>query len=72
MFLLIRKSTQLIYSYNQLSTGMSTMINHQKVHSSNILHMFYDKSPRSNSFSVQTETCVRFVVLIHVLIDACS
>jgi hypothetical protein len=40
MFLPIRKATQPIYSYNQLSTSMSTMINHQKVYSSNIPHMF--------------------------------
>ena len=53
------------------------MINHQKVY---IPHIFYDNSPRTNSFVriqfstnnfVRTETCVRFIVLIHVLIDAC-
>jgi hypothetical protein len=54
MFLPIRKPTQLIYSYNQLYTSMSTMINHQKVYSSNIPYMFYDNSPRTNSFSVRT------------------
>jgi hypothetical protein len=44
------KPTQLIYSYNQLSTSMSTMINHQKVY---IPHIFYDESPLTNNLHEQ-------------------
>ena len=80
----------LIYAFSQATRQLwqhysALKISRMKVYSSNIPHMFYDDSPRTNSFArtflyeqrrayclVRTETCVRFNVLMHVLIYACS